>query len=68
MSRISPSEVSPKFLLASNSASVVRVRSPSVRTPIFCRQLRLRTDSSKSVTGMFRIWASRSCRFWASSS
>ena len=26
--------------------------------PIFCRQLRLRTDSSKSVTGMLSTWLS----------
>ncbi len=25
--------------------------------PIFCRQLRLRTESSKSVTGMLSTWA-----------
>ena len=31
---------------------MVRVRSPSVRMFIFRRQLRLRTDSSKSVTGI----------------
>ena len=56
ISRISTSDVSPKFLLASNSASVVFAKSPNVITPIFCRQLRLRTESSKSVTGTFSTW------------
>ncbi len=51
---------SPKFLLESNSCSVVSVRSPRVMMPIFCRQLRLRTESSKSVTGTLRICDSRS--------
>ena len=68
MSRISTRLVSPKFLLASNSSSDVRVRSPKVLMPIFCRQLRLRTDNSKSLTEMFSTWFSRSLRFWASSS
>ncbi len=52
ISLISASEVSPKFLLDRSAASVVRVRSPSVRMFIFRRQLRLRTESSKSVTGI----------------
>ena len=51
-----------QFLLAE------RVRSPSVMMPIFCRQLRLRTDSSKSVTGMPSTWLRRSWRRRASSS
>ena len=51
ISLISTRLVSPKFLLASSSCSVQRHRSPRVMMPIFCRQLRLRTESSKSVTG-----------------
>ena len=35
--------------------------------PIFCRQFRLRTESSKSVTGMLSTWPIRS-RFFAASS
>ena len=56
ISLISSSDVSPKFLLASSCGSVTRVRSPSVRMFIFFRQLRLRTDSSKSVTGISSTW------------
>ena len=42
----------PKFLLFSNSISVMRVKSPSVKIPIFCRQLRLRTESSNWAIGI----------------
>ena len=69
MSLISTRLVSPKFLLASSSCSVHAGRDRrGSSTPIFCRQLRLRTDSSKSVTGMLSTWLMRSRFFCASSS
>ena len=43
-----------EVLAAEHIASLTRVRSPSVLIFIFFRQLRLRTDSSKSVTDMSR--------------
>ena len=59
ISLISFSDVSPKFLLLSSCCSLMRVRSPSVLMFIFFRQLRLRTDSSKSVTGISSTWLKR---------
>src|ERR1700687_3615128 len=59
ISLISFSDVSPKFLLLKSACSLTRVKSPSVRMFIFLRQLRLRTDSSKSVTGISSTWLKR---------
>ncbi len=55
MSRISTSDRLAKVLAGQQlQFRDVRVRSPSVLMPIFCKQLRLRTDSSKSLTEIFK--------------